>query len=98
MTPESWNAILQLGSAGAVIAVVIIFLKANEKRDQEWRDFFTTLNETNKLDMKAMTVATGTLIDLVRQIAKQIDEHDKRVDDRIAAVKRRSRSAQTKGE
>lgn len=97
MTPEAWNAILQLGSAGAVIAVVIIFLKSNEKRDQEWRDFFTSLNEDNKADMQTMAVAMNALIELVRQIARQLTEHDQKVDDRVAAVKRRSR-AQTKKE
>ncbi|MHB0966026.1 MAG: hypothetical protein ACYC36_06170 [Bellilinea sp.] len=76
-----------LSPAGAVIAVVILFLNSNKGRDKEWRDFFTTLNATNTADMQTLTDAMASLTRSVQQIAQQLDAHDKRVDDRINAAR-----------
>lgn len=51
MTPETLASLINLGAAGAVIIVVRMFLKSNEKRDKEWRDFFTLLNKANCADV-----------------------------------------------
>jgi hypothetical protein len=80
MTPETISALVNLGSAGAVIAVVWKFLefitKRDEKksaedatRDAEWRTFFTALNSTNKDDV-------CKLAETMERIAKALDAHD----------------------
>jgi hypothetical protein len=75
------------GAAGAVIAVVIIFLNSNKGRDKEWRDFFTTLNATNTKDMQTLTDAMTNLTRSVQEIANKLAEHDHRVDERISAAR-----------
>jgi len=80
---EVLNLLLQLGSAGAVIAVVIIFIKAMDKRDVEYRNFFIELNKANASDMKTLTDAMTSLTSSVRDIADKLAEHDKRVEERI---------------
>ncbi|KKT30741.1 MAG: hypothetical protein UW18_C0011G0002 [Microgenomates group bacterium GW2011_GWF1_44_10] len=50
-------SLINFGSAGAVIVVVIIFLNYIGKRDAEWRDFFTVLNKNNVEDLGKLTRA-----------------------------------------
>ena len=47
----------------------MIFLRSNEKRDGEWRDFFTALNSTNKQDI-------CKLAELMQSIAQELSDHD----------------------
>lgn len=65
-----WGAIVNMGSAGAVIAVVIIFLKSIKERDAEWRNFFTELNRNNKEDVCA-------LADTMERMVSALDVHDR---------------------
>src|SRR5574340_735695 len=81
------KVLTEWGAAGAVIAVVIIFLNSNKGRDKEWRDFFTGLNATNTKDMQTLTDAMTNLTRSVQEIANKLAEHDKRVDDRISAAR-----------
>lgn len=74
MTPDTLSSLVNLGSAGAVIIVVIIFLKSIRERDAEWRDFFTTLNTTNKEDI-------CKLAETMDRMVKALDEHDRRTDE-----------------
>ena len=69
MTPEVIGALVNLGSAGAVIVVVMIFLKANEKRDDQWQSFFTTLNADSKNDL-------CKLAETMERMVKSLDTHD----------------------
>ncbi len=63
MTPEVIAALVNMGSAGAVILVVLIFLRSNEKRDAQWRDFFTALNSASQADLfKLDTNAAAGLV------------------------------------
>jgi hypothetical protein len=39
MSPETFTSLLNLGAAGAVIIVVILFLRSNERRDKQWQEF-----------------------------------------------------------
>jgi len=75
------------GSAGAVIFVVWLFLRSTEKRDQEWKDFFTALNGVNTRDMKMLTEAMKGLIAGVKSVQQDIKEHDSKMDDHFNAVK-----------
>lgn len=74
MTPETITSLVNLGSAGAVIIVVIIFLRSIKERDAEWRDFFTALNSTNKDDV-------CKLAETMRRMVDSLDAHDKRAAD-----------------
>lgn len=70
MTPETFTSLVNLGSAGAVIAVVVIFLRSIKERDAEWRNFFTELNKNNKDDVCA-------LAETMERMVKALDEHDR---------------------
>lgn len=69
MTIDLIPQLVNLGSAGAVIIVVIIFLRSNEKRDAEWRNFFTALNKANRDDL-------CTVVDKLENVVKTLDAHD----------------------
>lgn len=69
MDPATINALVNMGSAGAVIAVVLIFLKSIRERDAEWRSFFTTLNTNNKDDVQALAAT-------MERMVKALDAHD----------------------
>ena len=71
MTPADWASIVNLGSAGAVIAVVIIFLRSIKERDAEWRNFFTELNRSNRDEVLELTQDLRTTI-------KALADHDLR--------------------
>ncbi len=86
MTPETIAALLNLGSAGAVIIVVLAFLRSNEKRDQEWRDFFTALNEGSKNDLTEIINATKKLIESVDCLNDKLTNHDANVAARVRAI------------
>lgn len=82
MTPEMLKQLLDLGSAGAVILVVVIFLRSNEKRDKQWRDFFTALNKDSKEDLVK-------LADTMARMVKALDLHDaqaKEIKDAVARI------------
>ena len=79
MTPDLISSLVNLGSAGAVIIVVIIFLKSIKERDAEWRDFFTELNKSNKDDV-------CKLADTIERIASTLDAHDKQAKEIMTKV------------
>ncbi len=80
-------SLINLGGAGAVIIVVILFLKYLQKRDEEWqtqmqkRDdqwqaFFSKISAAN-------TTETQHLTDAIDRLAVQLTEHDRAVQPRI---------------
>lgn len=80
MDPATINALVNMGSAGAVILVVVIFLRSNKERetayrleqvarDKEWRSFFTTLNSNNKTEVLQLAQTMAAMV-------KALDEHD----------------------
>lgn len=76
MTPETINALVNLGSAGAVIVVVGIFLKSIKERDAEWRDFFTAISSSNKSDIQEMRGTAAHLLKLLEDLVKSYNDHD----------------------
>lgn len=84
--------LVNLGAAGAVIAVVVIFLNYLGKRDAEWRSFFTTLNAANTADMTRLTKALDDLVERIECIGRDLTAHDTKVDDRIKQVQSASRA------
>jgi hypothetical protein len=86
MDPTTFASLAQLGAAGAVIIVVLIFLNYIAKRDAEWREFFTVLNSENKADMTKVTAALDRLVNSVDCVSDKIDKHEGKVDERIRIV------------
>lgn len=86
MDASSLSSLVNLGSAGAVIIVVVIFLKTIKERDAEWRDFFTVLNKANCEDGEKRLELTERILDMVESMLKELHDHDAKVDARIAAA------------
>jgi hypothetical protein len=74
MTPDGLATLVNIGAAGAVIAVVIIFLRFIQSRDKDWRDFFTVIRQT---DGEAITRLTGVIDKLVARMECLEDKFDK---------------------
>jgi len=98
MDAASIASLVNFGSAGAVIIVVIIFLNYIGKRDAEWRDFFTVLNKSNVEDMGKLTKAIDSMSTSVAKIGESLKDHDDHVESRIKEVQAaaRKRSAKPK--
>ena len=86
MTPEALTSLINLGSAGAVIAVVMIFLNFVGKRDQEWRDFFTLLNKANTDDMVKFASLMERISQNIDGLGGELRAHDSHVDERIRSI------------
>ena len=76
-----WGALVNMGSAGAVIAVVIIFLRSNRERDAEWRSFFTELNRDNKSDICA-------LAEMMERMVSSLNDHDRQAKNALDIINR----------
>ena len=83
---------VNFGTAGAVIAVVIIFLNYIGKRDAEWRSFFTDLNRSNTEDMTRLTRALDELVNRIDCIGRDLTAHDSKVDERIKHIQTASKT------
>lgn len=88
--------LVNLGSAGAVIIVVIIFLKTIKERDAEWRDFFTALNKATAEDGERRMQLTEKILQMVEAVLRELHDHDAKVDERIAAAARSTTEAVTR--
>jgi hypothetical protein len=97
MTPDTVASLINLGAAGAVILVVLIFIdyikkkeqqsiEDNKQRDKDWRDFFVTIHATDGDAIKGMASAISTLIDSVNCLSDKLNAHDTNVADRIKAI------------
>ena len=86
MTPETFTSLVNLGAAGAVIIVVVIFLKFQERREAEWQRFFTTLSAANEVDNRHICDALEKVVVGVNIISSEMRAHDEKVEDRIAAI------------
>lgn len=96
MDPQTISGLINLGAAGAVIIVVIIFLKSNEKRDAEWRGFFTSLNDGNKTDIKELADTLKSLVEGVSCLKTDLLNHDRSVVERVEEIKRVARTPRAK--
>ena len=69
MTGEAIANLINIGTAGAVIAVVIIFLRFIKERDADWRSFFTTIRRSdNELNAR--------LAMCIERLENKFDAHD----------------------
>lgn len=69
MTAEGIATLVNLGVGGAVIAVVIIFLKFIEKRDNDWRNFFQGLRKEDNEHTSRLAIA-------IERMLNKFEEHD----------------------
>jgi len=69
MTAEGIATLVNLGVGGAVIAVVIIFLRFIEKRDNDWRSFFSSLRKEDNQ-------TTARLATAIEALLTKFEEHD----------------------
>lgn len=87
MPTIDWGAIVNMGSAGAVIVTVVYFLRAMEKRDdkftatlqeqaKQWQAFFTAINADGKEDIR-------TLAETMSRMVASLDQHDRTVNERV---------------
>jgi hypothetical protein len=76
MDPATIASLINLGGAGAVIIVVILFLKYLQKRDEEWRAFFVEISRGTATETQRLVVS-------IDKLAEKLDDHDKAVQPRI---------------
>jgi len=76
MTPEVIMALANLGAAGAVIIVVVLFLRSNKERDAEWRIFFTTISDGNKTDITDMRAVADRITKSLDCLILNCANHD----------------------
>lgn len=69
MTPETISALVNWGPAGAVIIVVVIFLKYIEKRDRDWQTFFQQVLDNKDTPLQK-------LIEVVQTMISEFQAHD----------------------
>ena len=94
MDAASIASLVNFGSAGAVIVVVIIFLNYIGKRDAEWRDFFTVLNKSNVEDMGKLTRAIESMSISVFKLGDSLKEHDNKLTEHENHVEQRLKDVQ----
>jgi uncharacterized NAD(P)/FAD-binding protein YdhS len=76
MPPIDFTSLVNIGAAGAVIAVVVVFLKFIEKRDQDWRDFFNGIRATDGAAITRLTEVIDRLVSRVESLEGKFDAHD----------------------
>ena len=105
MTPETISALVNMGSAGAVIAVVVIFLRHLKERDAAWQAFFVAERQVNQTETDKMCESLDHLALVGQQTYDLLKSHDDRVPALInatearvtTAVNRRSTDKETEG-
>ena len=70
------SALINAGSAGAVIFVVIIFLRFIRERDTDWRNFFVSLRSEDIAASEKMLIVMDRLIVRVERLEDKFDKHD----------------------
>lgn len=76
MTGEQLSTLVNIGSAGAVIAVVVLFLQFISKRDEDWRNFFTQIRQTDSEAMTRLAIVIDKLTARVESLEDKFDRHD----------------------
>ena len=91
MTPEAITALINLGAAGAVIAVVVIFLRFIQRQQTDWQRFFKSVMESqNQPTMKLTEAIEHLLAEFQKHDAWEHTKLDE-MTDRLNAAPRRTR-------
>ncbi len=70
------DALINAGAAGAVILVVILFLRFIRERDKNWQEFFTTIRTEDRQQSDKILVVMDRLITRVEALEDKFDHHD----------------------
>lgn len=95
MTPDQITALINLGSAGAVIIVVVYFLRyigkrdtqhdqSSDKRDAQWQTFLQEQRERDNTAIRA-------LVDEIKCLSSKFDSHDEKMDTAITRMDERTK-------
>jgi hypothetical protein len=76
MTGEQLATLVNIGAAGAVIAVVIVFLRFIKERDADWRKFFTSIRQADSEGLTKLTVVMDKLVARIESLEEKFDRHD----------------------
>lgn len=76
MTAEQFATLVNAGVGGAVIAVVILFLRFIKERDAEWRSFFTTVRATDNEVNGRLATVIEKLVERVESLEGKFDQHN----------------------
>lgn len=76
MNTEALAALVNLGSGGAVIAVVVVFLRFISKRDAETQMFFKTIRDADGEATGKLTAVIQKLVERVEGLENRFGEHD----------------------
>jgi hypothetical protein len=76
MTGEQLATLVNIGSAGAVIAVVMVFLRFIKERDADWRSFFTGIRESDSEGLEKLTLVIDKLVARMESLETKFDRHD----------------------
>ena len=71
-----WTDLLNAGAAGAVIIVVILFLKFIRERDKDWRDFFSGLRSEDSQATVKLIAVMDRLITRIEHLEDKFDQHN----------------------
>ena len=76
MTAEQIAAIINLGAAGAVIIVVVYFLRFIDKRDADWRTFFAAIRQSDGDASTKLVAVIDKLVERVEALEDRFERHD----------------------
>lgn len=68
--------LVQVGAAGAVVAVVLIFLRFIKERDAEWRSFFTMIRTSDAESSRLLADVIAKLVQRIESLENKFDAHD----------------------
>jgi|WetSurMetagenome_2_1015567.scaffolds.fasta_scaffold1088400_2 hypothetical protein len=72
--PSLLAKLVDLGAAGAVIAVVIIFIRSNEKRDREWQEFLNRQRASDRENLAEFKTQTNSRLEQLTTVMTKLTE------------------------
>ena len=76
MTGEQLATLVNIGAAGAVISVVVIFLRFIKERDADWRAFFSDIRKSDSEGLERLTLVIDKLVTRVENLDERFERHD----------------------
>lgn len=70
------DALVNAGAAGAVILVVVLFLRFIKERDKNWQEFFVTIRTEDRQQSNKILEVMDRLITRVESLEDKFDRHD----------------------
>jgi hypothetical protein len=76
MSLDALATLVNVGAAGSVIAVVVLFLRFIEQRDKENRDFFASIRLSDGEASRRLTEVIERLVTRLEALEGKFDKHD----------------------